>query len=190
MSGTTSVIILIAMGENPKYPKIIERPDPDNTELLLGEMKGKIKYTSDWESVEGGKGVSCRTWVIEGVDSDVDGADIEILEGGYTPIQLVKAANVVVDAPEEGKAFSVVMDTDSKIYVNHFDGQEKNQMVWSEGMVITWIAETDVRLSEFESPSFSDGMFENITEDTSRVNNLPMDKYLQTVKELRSSVKL
>lgn len=175
------------MGENPIYPKIIDRPDSDNTDLSLGEMKGKVKYTSDWENVDGGKGVSCRTWVIENVDSDVDGADILILEGGYTPIQLVKAANVVVDAPEEGKAFSVVMDRDSTIYVNYFDGKE-NQMVWSEGMIITWIAETDVRLTEFESPSFSDDMFENIAEETPRVNDLPMDKYLQTVRELRKKV--
>lgn len=176
------------MGESPKHPKIIHRTSEASSTLIIGGMEGKVKYTSNWEKVDGGKGVSCRTWKIEDVDADFDGADIKILKGGHTPVQLVKAANVVVDAPETGKAFCAVMDTDSKIYVNYFDGKNKEQMVWSEGMVISWIAETDVRLTEFESPSFSDEMFENISEDNHEVNGLPLEEYLQTVELLRKKV--
>ncbi len=170
------------MGENPKYPKIIDRTD---TELRIDGLTGEVEYTSNWDNVEGGKGVNCRTWRIKNGKADVDGADIIIEAGGYTPIQKVKSAEVVVDAPESGECWCVVMDTDGEIYVNYFDDKEKFQMVWSEGMIVCWIAKTEVKLTEFESPSFNDNMFENLDEETLENGNDKMFRYLKMVKDLR-----
>ena len=183
------------MGENPIYPKLIKRPNTSDTQLNIGEMRGEVEYTSDWEVVEGGFGVSCRTWIIKGVIADVDGADIKIKpdiknkKPGYTPIQLVQSANVVVDAPESGKAYCVIRDTDGIVYVNYFDQEPKEQMVLSKGMVICWIAETEVRLTEFESPMFNSEMFMNIPDDLDVVNNLPLTEYREIVNDLRGSIK-
>lgn len=172
------------MGENPKFPKIITRPGGEA--ISIGGMDSKVEYTSDWEKVDGAVGVSCRTWKIKNVDTNVDGADIIIEAGGHTPIQFIQAAEVVVDAPEEGEAFCCVMDTDGQIYVNHFDGTEKSQMVWSRGMIVCWVAQSKVRLTEFESPSFNEKMFINIPDDTIRFRGRPMSEYLKIVKNLKN----
>lgn len=176
------------MGENPKYPKVISRGSPDDSSLMIGETGSEVEYTSGWEGVEGGRGVKCRTWKIKNLEADVDGADIVIEAGGFTPVQLVKVAEVVVDAPEEGKAYCCVMDTDGTIYVNYFDGEEKSQMVWSKGMVIFWIAETEVRLTEFESPSFNPEMFATVPEDATEYQGIPMTEYLEVVRDLKGKV--
>lgn len=170
------------MGENPKYPKIIVRTD---TKLRIDGLTGEVEYTSNWDNVEGGKGVKCRTWRIKNGEANVDGADIIIEAGGYTPIQKVKSAEVVVDAPETGECWCVIMDTDGEIYVNYFDDTEKGQMVYSEGMIVCWIGKTEVKLTEFESPSFNDGMFENLDEEILENGDDKMPEYLRTVRVLR-----
>lgn len=174
------------MSENPIHPKTIERLNAPEETILFDRQDYDVTFTSDWVKVEGAKGVACRTWKIEGVETNVDGADIIIEAGGYTPIQLVQAAEIVVDAPEAGEAWCVVMDTDGQIYINYFDGSEKQQMEWGKGMIITWIAKTEVKLTEFESPSFNDDMFATVPEDKDEFQGRPMIEYLKIVKELRN----
>lgn len=176
------------MSENPKYPKVIGRDNLDDSSLVIGETRSEVEYTSGWEKVEGGRGVKCRTWRIKDLEADVDGADIVMEAGGFTPVQLVQVAEVVVDAPEKGRAYCCVMDTDGTIYVNYFDDEEKSQMVWSKGMIIFWIAETEVRLTEFESPSFSPEMFATVPEEVAEFQGLPMTEYLRVVKDLKGKV--
>lgn len=166
-----------------RFPKIIKRENQKNLEL--GSMRGKVVYTSDWEDVVAGRGVKCRTWEIAGAGVDMDGADITIEAGGYTPIQYVSSAEVVVDSPESGEAYCLVMDPRGQIYINVFDEQKGGQMVFTQGMIITWIAKTDVTLTEFESPKFSDQMFINIPEDTLGFNGTPLSQYMEIVKEFR-----
>jgi hypothetical protein len=173
------------MGENPKFPKVINR-DRQGTALEVFGVKGNVKYTGEWQLVEGGKGVDCRTWEVEGINAKVDGADIRIKAGGYTPIQRVNSVDVVIDTPESGKALCVVMDTDGQIYINHFDDEVKGQMEYTEGMYICWIAETEVELTEFESPSFSEEMFTNIDENTIEPGDIALQKYVALVQSLRS----
>lgn len=176
------------MPENPISPKLIEREDKDTRVVSFDGSKGKVEYhTGKWDPVAGGRGVTCRTWRLEGGDDGADGADI-IIENGWTPIQRVKAANVVVDAPEEGEGSCCVMDLEGKIHVTPFDSKNKGQMVWSEGMIITWVSKTRLRFTEFEAPSYSDGMFENIPDDSVEFQSLPMAKYLRKVTELRALV--
>ena len=176
------------MTDNPMFNKIIARGD--NGDLDIGGMKGKVEYTSDWQPVDGGKGVTCRTWRIKDADADVDGADIKIDKGGYTPIQLVNAANVVVDAPEFGKGYCV-MTKDEKIHTSYFDGSTKKQMVWEKGMVIAWVAAESMGLTEFESPAFSDAMFSNIPDEQKTIKEyprLPLEKFRTEVNRLKKLV--
>lgn len=156
---------------NPIFPKIINRGN--DGDLSIGGMKGKVEYTSQWDPVEGGKGATCRTWKIQGVDADVDGADIKIEKSGNTPIQLVNAANVVVDAPEFGKGWCCIMAPDGKMHTNYFDDSSKKQMVWDKGMLIVWVAKEPMGVTEFESPAFNEGMFINISDDQGSVSGYP-----------------
>ena len=177
------------MIDNPIFNKIVSRND--NGGLEIGGMKGKIEFTSEWQPGDGGKGVTCRTWRIKGVDADVDGADIKIDKGGYTPIQLVNAANVVVDAPEFGKGYCCVMTPDEKIHTSYFDGSTKKQMVWGKGMVIAWVAAESMGLTEFENPAFSDAMFINIPDEQETVKeypHLPLEKFRTEVNRLKKLV--
>jgi len=174
------------MSDNPIFGKLLTRSE--NSDLMVGEMKGQVEFTSGWEPVEGGKGVTCRTWVIKNVDADVDGADIKIEKGGYTPIQLVNAAQVVVDAPEIGKGYCCVMTKDGKIHTNFFDGSEKKQMVWEKSMVISWIAKEDMALTEFESPTFHDEMFINIPDEQNEIEGRSLAEYRKEVNRLRNLV--
>jgi hypothetical protein len=175
--------------DNPIHHKIVTLDNKSKT-LQLGGLIGEVEYTSDWEKVEGGKDVECRTLKIKRSDINVDGADIIIKAGGYTPIQMVNAVEVVVDAPEKGKAYCCVMDKEGNININYFDGETKQQMVWAEGMTICWIAVTDFRFTEFESPSFNKDMFTNLPEDNSHDPSLSFSEYLMRVNELRERVRI
>lgn len=174
--------------KKPDYhgPKIIQR-DPEGIVLRVLGMEGEVKYhTGEWETVEGANGVLCRTWMIAGTEDDVDGADIIIKAGGWTPIQLVQAAEIVVDAPETGEGWVVAMDAQGdEVYVNYFDGSEPFQMNWSEGMIICWIAKNEVSLTEFESPAFSEAMFVTVPENVDEFRGRDISKLLETVRFLR-----
>ncbi len=163
----------------------ITRENSDGNTVLFDGQPVKIKFTDTWQIVDGGKGVWVRTWILEGSEDDVDGADIRIDAGGYTPIQLVHAAEVVVDVPETGESYCVVMDLDGTITTHHFNENEKKQMVWTKDMVITWIAKTEVTLTEFEKPSFHDGMFLTIPDREYEVRGFLIDEYLATVMRVR-----
>lgn len=174
--------------KNPEFhgPKIIQR-DPEGAVLSVLGMTGEIRYlTGGWESVEGAKGVLCRTWEIVGTEDNVDGADIIIEAGGWTPLQLVQAAEIVVDAPEIGEGWVVAMDKEGdEVFVNFFDESEPFQMNWTEGMIICWIAKSKVRLTEFESPAFNEEMFVTVPEDQNIFRGRDITKLLDTVKRLR-----
>lgn len=176
------------MSQEIKFGKIIARDNPDTTDISFDGFRDTIIYTSEWEEVAGTKGVRCRTWKLERGDGGVDGADIFIEAGGYTPIQYVNSADMVVDTPESGECYCVVLDLDGQVQVHHFNDSKKGQMVWNQGMIITWIAVTEVRFTEFEKPSFHDEMFANIPEETAEYQGRSLTEYNQKVDELRRFV--
>ena len=181
------------MNENLIFPKIVTRGNPDKTEVSIGGLTGQVEYTSGWGNVEGGKGVTCRTWKVAGSDDSnlADGADIKIEAGGYTPVQLVKSARVVVDAPESGDVYCIVMapgNTEAKVIP--FDSSNKSQMVWEQGTIICWIAKKETRLTEFESPSFNAEMFTNIPDGQIEFEERDLSKLCEKVYGLRESVKV
>ena len=177
------------MTENPSYPKIITRPSLETTDIIIGKLQGHVKYTSDWAPVEEGRGVSVRTWTLEGdtIDSPlVDGADIIIEAGGYTSIQLVNSANVVVDALETDTFFSVVLDAEGQIYVNGPD-RSNQQLIYTKGMIIALIATDPSRFTEFEQPAFHNDMFTTVPENSNVFQNRDMTEYLKIVRTLRQA---
>lgn len=178
------------MSENPIFRRNIHRPSLDSDQLTVYGVNGTIQLTSGWEIVAEGKGVKYQSWKINGLSpsTEVDGADIIIEAGGYTPIQLVKTAEIVIDAPENSRCFSVVMDTDGQIYVNGPDELKDRQIVYSQGMIITLIAETETRVTEFESPAFNPDMFETVPEDNDQFQGRSMTKYLRIVRQIRQQV--
>ena len=142
---------------------------------MLGGMEGKVTHTSKRSFIEGSNGVWATTWVIKGVNKKfADGADIEFEgKGSYTPCQLVNKANVVTDAPD-GKCYCCVMASGwEKPKVFHFNGSQTEQMVWDEGMLIFWIVEEPMKLTEFESEAYNNDMFVNISDDMSEVPGYP-----------------
>lgn len=177
------------MAEKPLFGRFIERPDIDSQLVKFDTSTTEVVYTSKWAEVLGAQGIKCRTWKLDNSDGGVDGADILIEAGGFTPIQLVNAANVVVDIPESGKADCVVMDLDGDIHVHHFDVEHAHQMVWTAGMIVTWIAQTEVRLTEFECPSFTEDMFKTIPDDASEYEGRSMTEFIAQVMQLRSQSK-
>ena len=174
------------MAEKPLFEKCIERPHIDSQLVRFDTSTTEVVYTSDWNDVPGAHRVKCRTWSLDDGDGGVDGADIVIEAGGYTPIQLVNAATVVVDIPESGSADCVVMDLDGDIHLHHFDEENIHQMVWTERMIITWIARTEFRLTEFECPSFTENMFKTIPEDAPKYEGRTMTDFIAQVMQLRS----
>lgn len=174
--------------KNQKFPKLVRR-DREGGTVAIGPMVGKVEFSGEWSEVNGSKGVSCRTWTVKGVDMNlVDGADINIERGGHTPIQEVNVAELVVDIPERGRGYVCVMDTDGQVYVNYFDGSEEFQMVWTKEMLICWVAETRMELTEFESPAFTDEMFTTVSDDVTQWKGRDIANYRNIVFKLRQSV--
>jgi len=182
------------MTEKMEFPKLVTRV---GDEIKVKGMEGmaKIKIVDDWAPVEGGVGVRCRTWVVDGLDFKADGADILMTPGGetkraWTPVQMVKVAEVVVEIPEDRDVVCVVRNKNGEVYTVDFSkktDEETTQMVWEEGSVICWITtgENPVRITDMESPPFSEGMFLNIAEGAEEFMGIDLGDYWKEVRKQR-----
>jgi len=183
------------MAEDMEFPKLVTRVGEDEIEVKGMEGAAKIRIVDDWAEVEGGVGVRCRTWVVDGLDFKADGADILMTpetETGraWTPVQLVKAAEVVADIPEDRDVVCVVRNKDGEVHTVDFSkktDEETTQMVWEEGSVICWITtgEKPVRITEMESPPFSEEMFLNIAEGAEEFEGIDLGDYWKEVRRWR-----
>ena len=173
------------------FDRNIFRPSFNSTRVTIGDLTGEVEYTSDWESVSGGKGVTCRTWRIEGDEGKIfDGADIKMEPDkngrSYTGLQQVN--QVVVDVPN-GKVTGLVLDPmQGGLFIHQFDTPEvcHHQFVYRPGLVTTLIATTSSQIVEVESPAFNANTFKNLSEDDQMFQKSSAGQiYLTNVKKYR-----
>jgi len=185
------------MENNLEFPKLVSRVGENKIKVEGVSGEAEIRIVDDWTAVPGGVGVTCRTWVVEGLDYKADGADILMTpdsETGksWTPVQMVNSAEVVVDIPEDKAVCCVVRDKEGKVYTVDFsekNDEEMTQMVWEKGNFICWISkgENPVRITEMESPPFEEGMFLNVPEGAEEFEGVDLKEYWAEVRRQREN---